>query len=94
MTFQSANIFDKIRQKRLLEAAKRSKSRTGEADEFDRYLSTPPEPVDNPIAWWYERQEMYPRLSRMALDYLSIPGMWLRGFKTYIHYDVLNTAFT
>ena len=24
--------------------------------------------------WWYERSEAFPRLSRMARDYLSIPG--------------------
>ena len=24
--------------------------------------------------WWYERKHIYPRLSRMAMDYLSIPG--------------------
>ena len=27
-----------------------------------------------PLQWWQQRVDTYPRLSRMALDYLSIPG--------------------
>lgn len=30
--------------------------------------------VSDPIRWWKEKQKTYPRLSRMALDFLSIPG--------------------
>jgi hypothetical protein len=50
-------------------------------DELDRYLSADPEQVGGNAAkdvliWWYERRGMYPRLHRMALDYLTIPGMW------------------
>ncbi|KIL55688.1 hypothetical protein M378DRAFT_90563, partial [Amanita muscaria Koide BX008] len=26
------------------------------------------------IAWWHGRRSVYPRLSRMALDYLTIPA--------------------
>jgi hypothetical protein len=26
--------------------------------------------------WWFEKRYLYPQLSRMALDYLSIPGAW------------------
>lgn len=48
-------------------------------DELDQYLSADPEQVGNTgkdvILWWYERQGVYPRLHRMALDYLTIPGM-------------------
>lgn len=44
-------------------------------DELERYLLTGPEQVDNVIKWWTERHAEYPCLSRMALDYLSIPGM-------------------
>ena len=44
-------------------------------NEVDRYLATDPEEVENPLLWWWERRSMYPGLSRMALDYLSIPGM-------------------
>jgi hAT family C-terminal dimerisation region len=43
-------------------------------DELDRYLSTDPEHVTDAIAWWYEKRTVYPRLHRMALDYLTIPG--------------------
>lgn len=44
--------------------------------ELDRYLSTDPEHVTNVLAWWYARRAIYPCLHRMALDYLTIPGMW------------------
>jgi hAT family C-terminal dimerisation region len=43
-------------------------------DELDHYLSTDPELVRDFIGWWYERQNAYPQLSHMALDYLMIPG--------------------
>jgi hypothetical protein len=46
-------------------------------DELDRYLSTDPEHVDDVLAWWHERRGAFPQLSRMALDYLSIPGMYV-----------------
>ena len=42
--------------------------------ELDRYLSTVTESVADPLLWWFEHRHVYPRLSRMALDYLSIPG--------------------
>jgi hypothetical protein len=44
-------------------------------DELECYLSTDPEHVTDVIAWWYERRSVYPRLHRMALNYLTIPGM-------------------
>ena len=43
-------------------------------DELARYLSTDPEQVKDVLLWWNDRKASYPRLSRMALDYLSIPG--------------------
>jgi hypothetical protein len=43
-------------------------------DELDRYLSTDPEQVMDVCRWWYERRVAYPRLYRMALNYLTIPG--------------------
>jgi hypothetical protein len=43
-------------------------------DELDRYLSTDPKHVADVLMWWTEKKSMYPHLSRMALDYLSIPG--------------------
>ena len=44
--------------------------------ELQRYLSTDPEHVTDVLAWWYARKAVYPCLHRMALDYLTIPGVW------------------
>lgn len=44
-------------------------------DELTRYLSTSTEKVSDPLLWWVEKRAVYPCLSRMALDYLSIPGL-------------------
>jgi hypothetical protein len=44
------------------------------ADELTRYLSAPVERTLNPLLWWVDKQAVYPRLSRMARDYLCIPG--------------------
>jgi hAT family C-terminal dimerisation region len=46
-------------------------------DEITRYLSAPLERTLNPLLWWTEKKTVYPRLSRMALDYLSIPGTFI-----------------
>lgn len=43
-------------------------------DELDRCLCTDVEHVTNPLAWWYKWHAVYPCLSCMALDYLTIPG--------------------
>ncbi|RDB24033.1 hypothetical protein Hypma_008879 [Hypsizygus marmoreus] len=43
-------------------------------DELQLYLSTEPEPVADALSWWYEKCKTYPRLYRMALNYLSIPA--------------------
>jgi hypothetical protein len=51
-------------------------------DELDRYLSTDPEMVEEVLMWWHEHWGMYPYLSRMALDYLMIPGRPLSSFDT------------
>jgi hypothetical protein len=64
---QIQNIFDHLP---ALSAPKTKELR----DELARYLSTDPEQVDDVLLWWHERKSMYPRLSRMALDYLTIPG--------------------
>lgn len=54
-------------------------------DELEDYLRTGPEnlkykektkeKVMTPLEWWVRHRDVYPKLSRMALDYLSIPGM-------------------
>jgi len=64
---QTENIFDHLP---ALNALKAKELR----DELARYLSTDPEQVDDVLLWWHERKSMYPRLSRMALNYLTIPG--------------------
>jgi hypothetical protein len=61
------NIFDNI-------SALALPKDTSVADEVTLYLSTGPEPIKDVLAWWYEKCTVYPLLSRMALDYLSIPG--------------------
>jgi hAT family C-terminal dimerisation region len=44
-------------------------------DELAKYLSTPRDlHVKDGLRWWYDRKHLYPRLHRMAMDYLSIPG--------------------
>jgi hypothetical protein len=64
---ESRNIFDNLPS---LVEPKSSELR----DELDRYLSTDPEQVDNVLMWWNDRKASFPSLSRMALDYLAIPG--------------------
>ncbi|KIL56860.1 hypothetical protein M378DRAFT_88698 [Amanita muscaria Koide BX008] len=44
-------------------------------DEITKYLQTTTENgVSDPLHWWYERRHIYPGLSRMARDYLTIPA--------------------
>jgi hypothetical protein len=64
---KSHNIFDELP---ALAAPKRSEVH----NELDSYFSTDPEHVVDILAWWTERKAMYPQLSQMVLDYLSIPG--------------------
>jgi hypothetical protein len=49
-------------------------------DELSMYLSTdcvrpddPMKPID-PLKWWRDHRDTYPKLSAMAMDYLCIPG--------------------
>lgn len=59
-------------------------------DEVELYLSTGPETLKYmdhgqeksfmPLEWWVNHRGTYPRLSRMALDYLSVPGEFLTTF--------------
>ena len=66
---ESENMFDNL-------PALSAPASTKLSGELERYLSTDPEHVSNVLAWWYERRAVYPRLHRMALDYLTIPGVW------------------
>jgi hypothetical protein len=65
----SLNIFDELP---VLSAVKVDKLH----DKLDRYLSTDPEYVKNVLLWWVEWKHIYPHLSRMAQDYLTIPGVF------------------
>jgi hypothetical protein len=42
--------------------------------ELEEYLQLPVENIKDPLKWWVNNQRVYPNLSLMALDYLSIPG--------------------
>lgn len=47
-----------------------------ELDDFDAFIEVKPQPlVGSPLSWWLHRDQRktYPRLSRMAIDILSIP---------------------
>ena len=46
-------------------------------NELTRYLNIDPEQVQDVLLWWTKRKATYPHLSRMALDYLTIPGEFL-----------------
>lgn len=51
-------------------------SLTDSRDELDVYLNADNErDADDPIMWWHQHRYTYPRLSRMARDYLTVPGM-------------------
>lgn len=51
--------------------------------ELDRYLSAPRvKDVEDPLAWWYGNRGTYPRLWRMARDYLTIPGVCKLNFSS------------
>ncbi len=58
-------------------------------DEYEDYLAQPPETkksCPDPMRWLYDHRERYPRLSLMALDYLSIPGMYCSSFRSLSGY--------
>jgi hypothetical protein len=46
-------------------------------DEYDRYKSLHPiqEALHAPLAWWRDHRNEYPTLSRMALNFFSVPAM-------------------
>ena len=46
-----------------------------EPDEVEKYVLELVTMVRDPIAWWKDHQQQFPRLSRMALEFLSIPAM-------------------
>jgi len=65
----STNIFDDLPTLQGPEA-------TTLLDELAMYLSTGRDlKVKDGLHWWFEHKHLYPNLSRMAINYLSIPGM-------------------
>ena len=54
-----------------LRAFKKSKPDPS-TSELDRYLAADPEHTENPVQWCHKHREEYPRLSRMAISYLTI----------------------
>lgn len=54
---------------------------TGTVDELDHFLASPCESTGGDVlGWWYARRAIYPRLSRMAMDYIVVPGAYLVQF--------------
>ena len=58
---------------------------TGVMDELRLFLNMEPENVANAVQWWDENRADYPRLYRMALDYLTIPGKYLRRSRSAVY---------
>ena len=63
----SGNVFDQLEALALLKPSNLQ-------SELDHYLNSDVENVADAVSWWYEKHTTFPQLSRMALDYLSIPG--------------------
>ena len=59
--------------------------------ELREYLRKPVESIKEPLKWWIASHHTYPNLYRMALDYLSVPGMVM----SYIRFDnyITNLLF-
>ena len=68
----SANLFED-----LLSCSSSAPANPELRTELTQYLSTGPEDVKDPLLWWVGMQAVYPHLSRMAHNYLTIPGMFL-----------------
>jgi hypothetical protein len=63
-----------------------------EPDELDNYLSQAVEKVRDPITWWWDHQKVFPRLSTIAFDYLSIPGRFSFSTLSYVLTSHLATS--
>lgn len=51
--------------------------------ELDKYLNSNTVKIANPLKWWTENSHTYSQLSRMALDYLSIPGRFQQSISLH-----------
>ena len=65
------------------------------ADELALYLSSGVEYLKNdagkpgdPLKWWREHRDTYPRLATMASDYLSVPCMLFFNCSPFLASDV------
>ena len=72
---ENLSVFHKTRQKHILK-----QTRPQSQDEFDNYISENPIMLDSrttAIQWWSQpiQRGRYPRLSQLAIEVLSIPGM-------------------
>jgi hypothetical protein len=66
-------------------------SGASENNHLEQYLREPLEPgVTEPLKWWWERHHIWPELSRMALDYHSVPCASWFFFNSYLN---LNSSF-
>jgi hypothetical protein len=54
-------------------------------DELEQYLHDPTKKPDNVIAWWIAKASIYPCLSRMALDFLTIPATSTKVERLFSH---------
>jgi len=66
-----ANEFD-----RLLDEMTVAEDITADGDDFENFIQTKPIKIEgSPLAWWCQEHQIqsYPRLSRMAIDILSVP---------------------
>ena len=61
----------------------------GTHDEYEWYINQPPVGgyLDdfNPITWWESKRTQLPRLSRMAIDILSVPAMSAKAERIFSH---------
>lgn len=66
------NRFDALLHRRKKQAVRET------GDELDRYLNEDVTDVSDVdlFKWWTTNSAIYPRLSRMAFDYHSIPGVF------------------
>ena len=66
-TLSAKNVFDNLPAFRPIEI--------GTFDELTWYIASEPEDVKNEdlLRWWVEHRHVYPHLTRMALDYHTVP---------------------
>ena len=68
-------ITETVKEKSQFEVFMDFQSHNLAADELDRYLSLPCDPVSDALSWWRSHKEAFPTLSLLAFDLLSVPAM-------------------